>query len=235
MKLYRYMSIKEYNLYLDGKTIEGKEQNSHSSVEKGVCFLPEVIEDNQGRKYTPKEALEFLTGVVSIDELLVSFEITEEAEKELVKGWGYYADPYGPDGIIITEYSLPEYSVRTLVNARVVKPAKRKVNMILGTELIVEITEATFSWSGMSPKIIGPWKIYMKDPRRSTEMYTKIFVEFEECRLYTFLLPREGGLLKLSEYAGKEHEAKFEPYSKIEDIDDVFPKSNYLERKIYKQ
>lgn len=234
MKLYRYMSTEEYDLYRTGETIEGREQNSHSSVEKGVCFLPEVIEDNQGRKYTPEEALYFLAGIVSRDELLVSFEATKEAEKELVKGWGYYADPYGPDGIIITEYSLPEYSKETLVNARVVKPAKRKINTTIGTEIIVEITEDTFSWSEMSPEIIGPWKIYMRDPRRSTEMYTKLSVEFQGCRLYTFSLPREGGLLRLTEYA-KEHGVEFEPYCNIKDIDDVFPKSNYLERKIYKQ
>lgn len=82
MKLYRYMSQKEFNKYLNGKKLVNNFDytTSNRSGSKGFCFLGEyttfsVNSNREELKFTfsPSKCYDFLTGIVSCD-LLIEFE-----------------------------------------------------------------------------------------------------------------------------------------------------------------
>ena len=128
-KIWRYMSLREFDLYSKGLEIVGKSQiKNKSTVEKGVCFLPETIDvsknnhDNEDEEdyydseidYStdPSSAYIFLENVVDRNGLLVEFETRIPPRIEQ----GTYADPesWAPgDCINIKEYSYPSYDRET--------------------------------------------------------------------------------------------------------------------------
>ena len=124
MKLYRYMSFKEYEDVIKGKpmvntnSFEGKRTNS-----KGFCFLGEKTQvevyDEKIMDYSPLECFEFLKGIVS-KEILVEFEVVPEFEKNLKHGYGGYTNQYTFQGMIIREFSVERYNKDVCVPKRVI-------------------------------------------------------------------------------------------------------------------
>lgn len=128
MKLYRYMSAKEYELLMAGETLENRKTFTNARTDsQGFCFLPEIInfsvydedaEEEIDFEYTPEMALEFLSGIVTA-EILVEFDVHPSLVRQ---SYGVYADPTwisGWDGRIeITEYCAPTYSKDTFIPRR---------------------------------------------------------------------------------------------------------------------
>ena len=115
MKIYRYMSKNEFDLYSAGKEIIGKEHNGCKTTSVGVCFLPEIVRFVSGEEtyeWNPEMCLDFLTGIVSKDEILVEFE----TDKEMTISKGTYADPIDICDwfatITIKELCTPSYSAK---------------------------------------------------------------------------------------------------------------------------
>lgn len=106
-KVYRFMSIEEFQLLAAGAELtNGVDHSGHARTSsEGLCFLP-----SDG--YTPAQAHEFLSGIVS-DDVVVEFSAPEGA---LSEGIGIYTDPCGyyDDTIEVAEYSTPRYSRDTL-------------------------------------------------------------------------------------------------------------------------
>lgn len=126
MKVYRYMSFKEFNTMILGIPVVHKKRAFKARTNSyGFCFLPEttkfsVYEDDYSNKkhdffYSAEQCYEFLSGIVSND-ILVEFEVLDESI--LSEGYGIYADPtyisgwWGTIGII--EYSTIQYDWTTL-------------------------------------------------------------------------------------------------------------------------
>lgn len=115
MKLYRYMSNKEFMLYTAGVRIAGHNHQARTTSE-GVCFLPEVINDVDGcmSSRIPEECIEFLSGIVT-DDVLVKFDVLDDS---LIKeSYGVYANPDTGDWddfVYITEYCAPYYDRNTM-------------------------------------------------------------------------------------------------------------------------
>lgn len=120
MKVYRYMSMKEFEKMSAGCVLENMNTFKDCRTEsEGFCFLPqitkfEVCDEWEGEvftfEYTPEQCIQFLTGIVTND-VLVEFEV----DKTLINAsYGVYADPTyisGDDGIIeILEYCTKTYS-----------------------------------------------------------------------------------------------------------------------------
>lgn len=122
MKLWRYMSVKEFNDFCKHLTLTQSKKCRHSkTTSDGYCFLGDITtfvsyadDPPTEMSYTAEECYQFLSGIVS-KELLVCFE-TEETN--VLAGKGVYADPtsfswYDCDYITITEYFCKEYSSET--------------------------------------------------------------------------------------------------------------------------
>lgn len=124
MKLYRYMSMEEFNAMSIGMDIVGiNDFSANATTSTGVCFLGEnthfeIILDNGeviGRDYSPEACYAFLNGIVSND-VLVEFVTTDAVT--VTPSTGKYANPCSgiwDDTIIITEYCMPKYNRDTLI------------------------------------------------------------------------------------------------------------------------
>lgn len=101
MKIFRFMSKKEFEKYKNGEILKNNTKHSGFTDSVGFCFMN--IED-----VDPEDAYEFLSGIVS-DDICVVFE----TDKKMKKSWGQYADPYGSffDTIVKTEYCTNQYSI----------------------------------------------------------------------------------------------------------------------------
>lgn len=117
MKVFRFMSIIEFRLYLSGNILKNEKDhhliNNSRTNSKGFCFMS--LKD-----FKPEEAFHFLTGIIC-PEICAVFE-TEK--KNLNKCWGRYALPLHNmthedilkaimglnDKFIATEYCTTEYS-----------------------------------------------------------------------------------------------------------------------------
>lgn len=113
MKVYRYMSLTEYNRMLIEEDIVGKSHFAAFTSSTGVCFLPEKVigkdDDGETLEFTPVEAFGFLYGIVSED-LLVEFEVADGAEEQFKKSYGLYSNPIGWDDISVEELCIPYYN-----------------------------------------------------------------------------------------------------------------------------
>lgn len=98
MKIYRYMSNREFTLLMSGETIVGPKQFAANTSSTGVCFLPEQIRTASENEYNPTlspcEAFKYLSGIVSSDKL-VEFEVNPGMESKFRKSYGRYASLYG--------------------------------------------------------------------------------------------------------------------------------------------
>ena len=136
MKLFRYMSIREFSMMSSGCDIVGKSDFSNCRTNSaGICFLGEEtrftshievyrektdsFETEEVRScYSPINCLAFLSGIVSED-VLVEFEV--ENPDGLRESFGVYADPVNGDYdavICITEYCIDSYNRDVFVPTR---------------------------------------------------------------------------------------------------------------------
>lgn len=101
MKLFRYMSKKEFEKLIKGETLKNNTHHQGITTSIGFCFMK--VDDNE-----PRYAYHFLSGIVS-DDICVVFE----TNKKLTKSFGIYASPYGSffDTITEDEYCTKEYSL----------------------------------------------------------------------------------------------------------------------------
>lgn len=115
MKLYRYMSIEEFNYVCLGLDMVNKNRHKYCRTGSvGFCFLGEHTKELYGdRVFSPDGCYRFLSGIVSRD-VLVEFDAPDGAVSE---SYGTYADPddYNCDLfdgalISITEYCTTHYS-----------------------------------------------------------------------------------------------------------------------------
>lgn len=91
MKIFRFMSKKEFNKLINGEKLINNTKHKGNTNSEGFCFM----EGN------PEWAFEFLSGVVSED-ICVVFE----TDKKLKKTYGIYADPCGSFFETITKDEL---------------------------------------------------------------------------------------------------------------------------------
>ena len=127
MKLYRYMSEKEFSKLTAGVEMTNNCHHFNCSTgSDGFCFLPDVQEvtayDFYGDAYPvqiyAEEAHNFLFGLTTLD-VLVEFETTNE--NVVNESWGRYANPFTDDYddyIYITEYCCNKYSRENLIPKR---------------------------------------------------------------------------------------------------------------------
>ena len=127
MRIYRYMSAKEFNMLSAGITIEGKRFLKCRTSSEGVCFLGSettfvaedpLTGDMTERTFSPEMCIRFLGGIVTND-VLVEFEVTDESIlRETV---GVYANPlsdYWGDYVNVPELCCDSYNRETLVPLR---------------------------------------------------------------------------------------------------------------------
>lgn len=120
MKVYRYMSSKEFQMLTAGMTISGKKYHACRTTSTGVCFLAENTTFwsdtlHEEITFSPEACYDFLAGIVSSD-VLVEFR----TECEVTESIGVYADPFGCfyDRIVIPEFCVASYSMDTFVPVR---------------------------------------------------------------------------------------------------------------------
>ena len=104
MKVFRFMSKKEFKLFKSGKTLinDAEHKKVYDSDSVGFCFFDED-------DYSPEYAYEFLSGIVSND-VCVRFEVDKSL---LIKSHGIYADPFGDNFFSTmgaTEYCCTSYN-----------------------------------------------------------------------------------------------------------------------------
>lgn len=119
MRYVRFMSVNELEKFKQGDTLKNntdwKKQKNSGSV--GFCFF--------GDDVRPEVRIEYLTGVVCMDRVAVFEPIEGEPMRVSL---GLYRDPgkdslftYPPAMMLVTEYSIKEYSNKTM---RLVKVGK---------------------------------------------------------------------------------------------------------------
>ena len=86
MKIFRFMSKKEFEKYRSGEILENKTIHQGRTNSIGFCFLN--IDD-----YKPERAMHFLSGIVAFDICAVF-----ETKKKLNKTYGMYAKPMKSTG-----------------------------------------------------------------------------------------------------------------------------------------
>ncbi len=86
MKIFRFMSKKEFEKYENGETLKNNTIHKGKTNSIGFCFL-------DAEEYTPEKALHFLSGIVAFDICAVF-----ETEKKLNKTYGVYAKPIKSTG-----------------------------------------------------------------------------------------------------------------------------------------
>lgn len=125
MKLYRYMSEKELNLFLlGGEVTPFKKNRQERTSGSGIFFLPkfqmvDAWDDMEEAGYSFPlygfEGLKILGGIVPDDSILVEFEVKNF--KRLKVSEGIYANPYTDywdDIISVKEICMESYSLEDL-------------------------------------------------------------------------------------------------------------------------
>ena len=106
MKVFRFMSGIEFELYQHGEELYNNTRHKAKTDSIGFCFFN--LDD-----FEPEYAWKFLKGAISPD-ICVVFEVNEE----LKKGYGIYMDPnrtdyeimnWIPKIIKVSEYSATQY------------------------------------------------------------------------------------------------------------------------------
>lgn len=118
MKLYRYMSFKEFHKLSSGCDLVNDNHFQKCRTEsEGFCFLPA-----RSNGYDPISALYFLHGIVT-DDILVEFEVDNSlvTESEGVYNNPMPSDPYD-DTMTITEYCTRSYNRDTFKPLRYCLP-----------------------------------------------------------------------------------------------------------------
>lgn len=117
MKLYRFMSLVEFNKLLAGmKLVNNNKFFSRNTNSEGFCFLSEKIKICDDVYFLPQECYRFLRGIVS-DCFLVEFE----TELQLDETVGCYANPFTNDYydyIVIKEFCIKSYDREKIVPLR---------------------------------------------------------------------------------------------------------------------
>lgn len=124
MKIYRYMSKKEFQLYTAGvPMIHAKNNLKANTTSVGFCFLGEKTQIKNNICYSSVECLEFLEGIVTND-VLVEMTAPDELLK---KSLGIYASPFNyDDTICIQEYCAKSYDLTTFIPCRYAMVAASK-------------------------------------------------------------------------------------------------------------
>ncbi len=124
MKLYRYMSVREFDKYYRGDTIVGKRSYNARTNSEGVCFL--------GENVNAMEAYKFLNGIVT-EQILVEFEVLDDTL--ITEAWGVYANPYPTTWLneimTVKEMNMPFYN-KALLKAKRIAFAKREEEAYIG-------------------------------------------------------------------------------------------------------
>lgn len=118
MRYVRFMGFKELEKYLNGETLVNNtvwRERAKCTDSVGFCFFDDSV--------APEERIEYLTGVVDMDCVLVC----ERADgKQLRKSCGRYRDPSKDiltfDAMVMTnvpEYSTEQYSLETMKPVRI--------------------------------------------------------------------------------------------------------------------
>lgn len=115
MRLYRYMSMKEFEKLSAGCDLVNKNHFQKCRTEsEGFCFLSENCNG-----YDPIHALAFLHGIVTED-ILIEFEVDS---KFITKSSGLYNDPsHDCDFIEVVEYCTRSYNRDTFKPLRYCLP-----------------------------------------------------------------------------------------------------------------
>ena len=110
MKVYRYMSLKEFSKMSAGCDIVGKVFHAAHTTGHGVFFLPETC------GYAPERFLDFLSGIVTSD-VMVEFEVNCPYDDS----YGTYADPDNWDWystITVHEVCVEKYNRDEMIPVR---------------------------------------------------------------------------------------------------------------------
>lgn len=108
MKIFRFMSYKEFEKYMNGKNLYNNTKHKAKTNSIGFCFFD--IND-----FSPEFAWRFLKGAIFPD-ICVVFEVDETL---LRKGYGIYSDPnktlyelmnFIPKMIRVSEYCTENYN-----------------------------------------------------------------------------------------------------------------------------
>lgn len=108
MKIFRFMSYKEFEKYMNGENLYNNTKHKAKTNSIGFCFF--AIND-----FSPEFAWRFLKGAIFPD-ICVVFEVDETL---LRKGYGIYSDPnktlyelmnFIPKMIRVSEYCTENYN-----------------------------------------------------------------------------------------------------------------------------
>lgn len=111
MKIFRFMSYKEFEKYMNGENLYNNTKHKAKTNSIGFCFFD--IND-----FSPEFAWRFLKGAIFPD-ICVVFEVDETL---LRKGYGIYSDPnktlyelmnFIPKMIRVSEYCTEKYNKET--------------------------------------------------------------------------------------------------------------------------
>lgn len=91
MKVFRFMSKKEFERYQDGQVLKNNTIHLGKTNSKGFCFL-------NLEEYKPEQALHFLSGIATLDICAIF-----ETNMKLNKTYGIYANPIKPSGNILQD------------------------------------------------------------------------------------------------------------------------------------
>lgn len=132
--VYRWMSIGEFQKYSAGIDITPISKHSKSNTTgEGIFFLPSSylkyeIEEAEYVKTqpSPEFSLRFLSGIVSLDNILVEFD-EENGTIDFSEEFGVYADPFDADwsaAIYVNELTARKYNRESLPATRYYIPGK---------------------------------------------------------------------------------------------------------------
>lgn len=125
MKIFRFMSYKEFEKYMNGENLYNNTKHKAKTNSIGFCFFD--IND-----FSPEFAWRFLKGVIFPD-ICVVFEVDETL---LRKGYGIYSDPnktlyelmnFIPKMIRVSEYCTENYNKEVF---KLVKYTTNKLNFL---------------------------------------------------------------------------------------------------------
>ena len=138
MKIFRFMSYKEFEKYMNGENLYNNTKHKAKTNSIGFCFFD--IND-----FSPEFAWRFLKGAIFPD-ICVVFEVDETL---LRKGYGIYSDPnktlyelmnFIPKMIRVSEYCTENY------NKEVFKLVKYTTNKLDFFEIIKVLNGGKFRW-----------------------------------------------------------------------------------------
>jgi hypothetical protein len=125
MKIFRFMSYKEFEKYMNGENLYNNTKHKAKTNSIGFCFFD--IND-----FSPEFAWRFLKGAIFPD-ICVVFEVDETL---LRKGYGIYSDPnktlyelmnFIPKMIRVSEYCTENYNKEVF---KLVKYTTNKLNFL---------------------------------------------------------------------------------------------------------